>query len=57
MLECFAWAILHGKPNDAKFWIELAGPADGGKTMLLTAIAKCLPGLVKKAGYSPTRYN
>ena len=52
MLECFAWAILHGKPNDAKFWIELAGPADGGKTMLLTAIAKCLPGLVKKVNIS-----
>jgi hypothetical protein len=52
VLECLAWAILHGKPNDAKFWIELAGPADGGKTMLLTAIAKCLPGLVKKVNIS-----
>jgi hypothetical protein len=47
-----AWAILHGKPNDAKYWIELSGPADGGKTMLLTAIANCLPGLVKKINIS-----
>merc|ERR1712185_856437 len=47
-MERLAWAIVHGKPNDAKFWIELSGPADGGKTMLLTALAKCVPGLVKK---------
>eukprot|EP00966_Prymnesium_polylepis_P325777 7381722-Prymnesium_polylepis.1 len=51
-LERFAWAICHGKPNDAKWWIELSGPADGGNTMLLTAYSKCLPGLVKKINIS-----
>ena len=29
----------HGRPNDAKFWIELSGPADSGKTAILTALA------------------
>jgi len=52
VMERIAWAILHGKPNDAKWWIELSGPADGGKTMLLTALAKCLPGLVQKENIS-----
>ena len=52
VMERLAWAILHGKPNDAKWWLELSGPADGGKTMLLTALAKCLPGLVKKVSIS-----
>mmetsp|Transcript_82832 Transcript_82832/g.165327 ORF Transcript_82832/g.165327 Transcript_82832/m.165327 type:complete len:646 (-) Transcript_82832:147-2084(-) len=50
--EHFAWAIMHGKPNDAKFWIELSGPRDGGKTMQLTTLAKCLPGLVRKVNIS-----
>ena len=52
VLERLAWAILHGKPNDAKWGLERSGPADGGKTMLLTALAKCLPGLVKKINIS-----
>lgn len=47
-MERFAYAILHGKPNDKKYWVELMGPADGGKTMLLAALERCLPGIVKK---------
>ena len=52
VMERIAWAVLHGKPNESKWWAELAGPADGGKTMLLTALAKCLPGLVKSINIS-----
>eukprot|EP00966_Prymnesium_polylepis_P133587 3087785-Prymnesium_polylepis.1 len=47
-MERLAWAILHGRPNDSKWWLELPGPADGGKIALLVALCKCLPGLVKK---------
>ena len=52
VLERLAWAVLHGRPNDCKFWLELAGTADGGKTMLLEVLAKVLPGMVKKTNIS-----
>jgi hypothetical protein len=48
VMERVAWAVLHGKPNDAKFWIELYGPPDSGKTATFAALAQCLPGVVKK---------
>ena len=51
-LERLAWAVLHGRPNAVKYWLELAGPADGGKTMLLETLALVLPGLVKKTNIS-----
>eukprot|EP00966_Prymnesium_polylepis_P183600 4255207-Prymnesium_polylepis.1 len=48
VMERLAWAILHGKPSESKWWLELCGPADGGKTALLIALCNCFPGLVKK---------
>ena len=36
VMERLAWAILNGKPNSSKWWLELMGPADGGRPPCLS---------------------
>lgn len=48
-LQRVAWMLLHGKPNDRKFWIEMYGVPNAGKTMLLEALKQAFPGLVDSA--------
>jgi hypothetical protein len=52
VLERLGYAVLHGRPNDAKYWLEIYGPADGGKTALLHTLELALPGLVRKINIS-----
>ena len=52
VLERLGYAVLHGRPNDAKYWLELYGPADGGKTALLHTFELAFPGLVRKINIS-----